>query len=69
MPHHATPAHRYRAGRPLRASHWLLAGLLLSLAAGAVRAAEPVPPLRVCMDPDNPPFSSTKAEAPGFYAS
>ncbi len=67
MPHHATPAHRDLAGRPLRASRWLLAGLLLSLAPGAVWAAEPAPPLRVCMDPDNPPFSSTKAEAPGLY--
>ena len=67
MSHHPTPAHCRRAGRPDRTSRWLLAGLLLSLPVSAARAAEPAPPLRVCMDPDNPPFSSTKAKAPGLY--
>jgi len=44
----------------------LLAGLLLTAAAGAAQAAGPLPALRVCMDPDNAPFSS-KANPPGLY--
>lgn len=42
----------------------LLAGLAFLLC-GQARADGP---LRVCLDPDNPPFSSDKADQPGLYA-
>lgn len=50
-----------RSGRPAR---WLAlaAGALL---AGAAAAAEP--PLRVCADPDNPPFTRDAKTARGLY--
>lgn len=44
----------------------LLAGLLLLLRPPAHADAQAVP-LRVCLDPDNLPFSSSHAEPPGIY--
>lgn len=44
-----------------------LAGLAVMGLTGGARADEPAP-FRVCMDPDNPPFSSDKPDAPGLYS-
>ena len=41
---------------------FLLGGLLL-----AARPAAAAAPLRLCVDPDNLPFSSSKADTPGLY--
>ena len=40
---------------------------LLSLAQAPARAAEAAPPLRLCADPTNPPFSSNNPANPGIY--
>lgn len=46
-----------------------LALVFLVLVAAVVRtaAAEEAPPFRLCVDPDNLPFSSKNADTPGFY--
>ena len=48
---------------------WLLALALLPLLATAAAADEgaAAAPLRLCADPTNPPFSSNRADQPGFY--
>lgn len=51
-----------------RWSRLLPAAFGLCLAAAQARATEQALPLRLCADPDNLPFSSSKSEAtPGFY--
>jgi polar amino acid transport system substrate-binding protein len=42
---------------------WIAACLLVAWSA----VADDAPPLRLCADPDNLPFSSATAETPGFY--
>ena len=45
-----------------------LLAALLALAAMPMQAvADPQPPLRLCADPTNPPFSSNRAANPGMY--
>lgn len=53
------------AGRQL-GRIWLPLGLALSMG-GAAAAAEASPPLRLCADPTNPPFSSNNPAQPGLY--
>jgi ABC-type amino acid transport substrate-binding protein/cytochrome c553 len=55
-------------GRDYR--RWLFATALMVLPCGigqCAAAGEPPPPLRLCADPTNLPFSSNKPESPGLY--
>ena len=65
MPQNASCAPDSSARLPRVACSVLLAGLSIAVSAGAARADGA--PLRVCMDPDNAPFSSSKPSAGGFY--
>lgn len=67
MPNTTTTATPIVSGRHRAALKPLLAGLLLLLGAASAHASDSPAPLRFCMDPDNPPFSSSKGDAPGLY--
>jgi polar amino acid transport system substrate-binding protein len=50
---------------------WLIAGCFVltfvATSQAPLAAADEAPPLRLCADPDNLPFSSANAATPGFY--
>ncbi len=52
--------------RPFHYAAGLLCSIILSGLAHAARA-EDTPPLRLCADPDNLPFSSSNDATPGYY--
>lgn len=70
----AWPAHhlrrsggRHRIGGAERCIISLLGALLIASAGISTAAAQDAAPLRLCVDPDNLPFSSNRPETPGLY--